>query len=106
MSQVAMNQNVAHNLDHSGPAPCEQWNRAATLYDFFAWAGKGQDGGGRWCIQTVDGLKHTGPVRYATSDFVVIGRPLTEGEKDRGMQLVRTLIPFASIAAVDFMAET
>jgi hypothetical protein len=83
---------------------CEHWDRAATLFDFFEWASKGQDAGNRWCIQTVDGLKHTGPVRYATSDFVVIGRELTDGEKDRGTQLIRTLIPYASIAAVDFMA--
>jgi hypothetical protein len=84
---------------------CEHWERAATLFDFFEWASKGQDSSSRWCIQTVDGIKHTGPVRYATSDFVVIGRALTEGEKDRGAQLIRTLIPFTSIAAVEFMAE-
>jgi hypothetical protein len=84
---------------------CEHWDRAATLFDFFEWAGRGTDAGNRWCIQTVDGIKHTGPVRYASSDFVVIGRPLTEGERDRGAQLIRTLIPFASIAAVEFMAE-
>jgi hypothetical protein len=84
---------------------CEQWDRAATLFDFFEWASKGADDGSRWCIQTVDGIKHTGPVRYATSDFVVIGRMLTEGERGRGTQLIRTLIPFASIAAVEFMAE-
>ena len=84
---------------------CEHWDRAATLFDFFEWASNGPDAGNRWCIQTVDGIKHTGPVRYATSDFVVIGRPLTEGERERGTHLIRTLIPFASISAVEFMAE-
>jgi hypothetical protein len=84
---------------------CSTWNQAGTLYDFFCWASAGADRSARWRIVTRDGKAHDGPVRYATSEFVVIGRSHSSDEKGQSTQLLRTLIPFGSISAVEFMAN-
>ena len=80
------------------------WDNAATLSDFFKWASSGADQSPRWRIVTQDGKPHEGPVRYASAEFVVIGRAITEEEKGRHSSLIRLLIPYSSISSVEFMA--
>lgn len=82
-----------------------KWNQAATLYDFFCWASNGADQNSRWRIVTRDGKAHDGAVRYATSEFVVIGRKHTEIDIEQQSRLSRTVIPFASISTIEFMGE-
>ena len=82
-----------------------KWNEAATLYDFFCWASRGADQNSRWRIVTRDGKAHDGAVRYATSEFVVIGRKHSEADKELQSRLSRTVIPYASISTIEFLAE-